>query len=94
MSQMSHCMPSTMYEFFYLKIQTKTRLACTFHAMQLPTPPSMSMNGSSVIYDFTYYIRIIYVKLATKWKLHRVSTYLPNLEGLCSEHIWTSAWPP
>jgi hypothetical protein len=48
----------------------------------------MSRNGTSVIYDFTYYLGIVYAKLATKWKLHGVSTYLPNLEALCSELVW------
>ena len=28
-----------------------------------------------------------YVNLAIKWKLHGVSTYLPNLEVLCLEHV-------
>jgi hypothetical protein len=50
----------------------------------------VSRNNTSVIYDFTYYLRIVYVKLATEWKLHGVSTYLPNLEALCSEHIWNT----
>ena len=47
-------------------------------------------NGISVIYNFTYYLRIVYAKLVTEWKLCRVSTYLPNLEALCSEHIWNT----
>ena len=48
----------------------------------------MSRNSTSVIYKFTYYLGIVYAKLATKQKLCRVSTYLPNLEALCLEHIW------
>ena len=31
--------------------------------------------------------RNCYVKLATEWKLHGVSTYLPDPEALCSKHI-------
>jgi hypothetical protein len=50
----------------------------------------MSRNGNSVIYEFTYYLGIVYVKLATKWKLCRVSTYLLNLEVLCLEHVWNT----
>ena len=50
----------------------------------------MSRNGTPAIYEFTYYLGIVYVKLATKQKLHGVSTYLPNLEVLCLEHIWNT----
>ena len=47
----------------------------------------MSRNGTLVIYEFTYYLGIVYAKLATKWKLCGVSTYLPNLEALC---VWNT----
>ena len=47
----------------------------------------MSRNGTSAIYESTYYLEIVHVKLATNRKLHRVSTYLPNPELLCLEHI-------
>jgi hypothetical protein len=50
----------------------------------------MSRNGTSAIYGFTYYLGIVYVKLATKWKLYRVSTYLPNPEVLCLERVWNT----
>jgi hypothetical protein len=50
----------------------------------------MSRNGTLVIFEFTSYLRIVYAKLATKWKLRGVSTYLPNLEALCLEHIWNT----
>ena len=50
----------------------------------------MSRNGTSVIYNFTYYLGIVYVKLATERKLWGVSTYLPNLEPLFSEHVWNT----
>jgi hypothetical protein len=39
---------------------------------------------------FTYYLGIVYTKLATKQKLCRVSTYLPNLEALCLKCIWNT----
>ena len=48
----------------------------------------MSGNSTSAIYDSTYYLGIVYVKLATEQKLHGVSTYLPNLEVLCLEHLF------
>ena len=50
----------------------------------------MSRNGTSAIYKSTYYLGIVYVKLATNQKLHVVSTYLPNLEALCLECIWNT----
>jgi hypothetical protein len=50
----------------------------------------MSINGTSVIYEFTYHLGIVYAKLATKQKLHGVPTYLPNLEALCLEHVWNT----
>ena len=50
----------------------------------------MSRNGTSIIDDFTYYLRIISTTLATEWKLHGVSTYLPNPEMLYSEHVWNA----
>jgi len=40
------------------------------------------------------YLRIICMKLATEWKLHGVSTYLPNLEALCSKHIQNTFGQP
>jgi hypothetical protein len=48
----------------------------------------MSRNGTSAIYKSTYYLGIVYAKLATNQKLHGVSTYLPILKALCLEHIW------
>jgi hypothetical protein len=51
---------------------------------------SMSRNGTSVIYNFTYYLGIVYVKLAIEQKFCGASTYLPHLEALCSEHIWNT----
>jgi hypothetical protein len=50
----------------------------------------MFRNGTSAIYKSTYYLGIVYAKLATKWKLCRVSTYLPNPEALCLECIWNT----
>ena len=50
----------------------------------------MSRNGTSAIYESTYYLGIVYVKLATEQKLHGVSTYLPNLEALCLKHVWNT----
>jgi hypothetical protein len=47
----------------------------------------MSRNSTSAIYESTYYLGIVYAKLATEWKLRRVSTYLPNLEVLCLERV-------
>ena len=47
----------------------------------------MSRNGTSAIYESTYYLGIVYAKLATKWKLRGVSTYLPILEVLCLECV-------
>jgi hypothetical protein len=48
----------------------------------------MSRNGTLVNYEFTYYLGIVYVKLVTKHKLCGVSTYLPNPEALCLNHVW------
>ena len=53
----------------------------------------MSRNGTSAIYESTYYLGIVYVKLTTEQKLHGVSTYLPNPEALCLEHVGTPVWP-
>ena len=50
----------------------------------------MSINGTSAIYESTDYLRIVQAKLATEWKLCGVSTYLPDLEALCLEHIWNT----
>ena len=50
----------------------------------------MSRNGTSSIYESTCYLGIIYAKLATKRKLRGVSTYLPNTEALCLEHVWNT----
>jgi hypothetical protein len=50
----------------------------------------MSKNGTSAVHKSTYYLGIVYMKLATKWKLHIVSTYLPNLEVLCLECVWNT----
>jgi hypothetical protein len=50
----------------------------------------MSRNGTSAIHESTYYLGIVYAELATKWELHRVSTYLPNLEALCLECVWNT----
>jgi len=50
----------------------------------------MSRNSTSAIYESTDYLGIVQVKLATKWKLHRVSTYLPDLEALCLERVWNT----
>jgi hypothetical protein len=50
----------------------------------------MSRNSTPVIYKSTYYLGIVYAKFATKQKLCRVSTYVPNLEVLCLEHIWNT----
>jgi hypothetical protein len=43
-----------------------------------------------VLQLFTNYLGIVCVKLATERKLHRVSTYLPNLEALCLECVWNT----
>ena len=47
----------------------------------------MSKNCTSAVHKSTYYLGIVYTKLATKWKLHIASTYLPNLEVLCLEYV-------
>jgi hypothetical protein len=50
----------------------------------------MFRNDTSAIYKYTYYLGIVYMKLATNQKLRRVSTYLPVLEALCLEHVWNT----
>jgi hypothetical protein len=50
----------------------------------------MSGNSTSAIYQSTYYLGIVYVKLATERKLCGVSTYLLNPEVLCLECIWNT----
>jgi hypothetical protein len=50
----------------------------------------MSRNSTSAIYKSTYYLGIVYVKLATNQKLCGVSTYLPIPEVLCLECIWNT----
>jgi hypothetical protein len=50
----------------------------------------MSRNGTSAIYESTYYLGIVYAKLATNWKV-LWSFNLPSysgsaLFGTCSEH--------
>jgi hypothetical protein len=47
----------------------------------------MSRNDTSAIYKSTYYLGIVFTKLATD---HGVSTYLPILEALCLEHVWNT----
>jgi hypothetical protein len=50
----------------------------------------VSRNGTSAIYESTYYLGIAYAKLATEQKLHGVSTYLPNPLALCLERVWNT----
>ena len=50
----------------------------------------MSRNSTSAIYKSRYYLGIVHAKLATNQKLCGVSTYLPNPEALCLEHIWNT----
>jgi len=51
---------------------------------------NMSRNGTSIILHFyTFILKIIAMKLATKQKLRGVSAYLPDSEVLCSEHVGT-----
>jgi hypothetical protein len=50
----------------------------------------MSRNGTSAIYESTYYLGIVYAKLATNWKASW-SFNLPSysgsaLFGMCLEH--------
>jgi hypothetical protein len=47
----------------------------------------MSRNSTSAIYKSTYYLEMVYVKLATNQKLRGVSTYLPIPEAVCLEHV-------
>jgi hypothetical protein len=51
----------------------------------------MSRNGTSAIYESTYYLGIFYVKLATNQKCCGVSTYLPIPEVLCLERVRNTA---
>jgi hypothetical protein len=50
----------------------------------------MFRNSTSAIYESTYYLGIVYAKLATNQKLCIASTYLPIPEALCLEHIWNT----
>jgi hypothetical protein len=50
----------------------------------------MSRNGTSAIYESTYYLGIVYAKLAINWKFCGVSTYLPIPEAHCLEHVWNT----
>jgi hypothetical protein len=50
----------------------------------------MSRNGTSAIYKPTYYLGIVYAKLATSRSFVGVSTYHPNLEVLCLERVWNT----
>jgi hypothetical protein len=50
----------------------------------------MSRNSTLAIYESTYYLGIVYAKLATNRKLCGVSTYLPIPEALCLECVWNT----
>ena len=54
----------------------------------------MSRNGASVISIYTYYLGIIYAKLATKQKLRGVSTLGRNWKHFLQNMFGTPAWPP
>jgi hypothetical protein len=49
----------------------------------------MSRNGTSAIYKSTYYLGIVYMKLATERKL-RCNEYRRELETLIPQVHWTS----
>jgi hypothetical protein len=58
----------------YLSLFTLTFYSIIKNIFIISRPWDMSINGTSAIYESTYYLGIVYTKLVAKQKLHGVST--------------------